>query len=106
MRARTYKSDIKAAIHEMAEDLYEGGLLDKQTMRQFDDACLTPIKPFTPKQIQALRKRERVSQSVFAHYLNISKDAVSQWERGIKKPTGTSLKLLSLVARKGIVAIA
>jgi len=33
-------------------------------------------------------------------------DAASQWERGDKRPAGPSLKLPSLVARKGLSSIA
>jgi DNA-binding transcriptional regulator YiaG len=55
---------------------------------------------------RALREREDVSQSVFASYLNVTKDSVSKWERGEKKPAGPSLKLLSLVERKGQDGIA
>ena len=105
-KAKTYKSDIKAAIHEMASDLHEVGMLDKQTMRRFDETCLTPVHEFTAEEIRALREREEVSQMVFAHYLNVSKDSVSQWERGEKHPAGQSLKLLSLVAKNGLAAIA
>ncbi|WP_110579462.1 helix-turn-helix domain-containing protein [Microcystis aeruginosa] len=49
--------------------------------------------------------RKGVSQAVFAHYLNVSKDSVSQWERGEKHPAGLALKLLSLVEKKGLNAI-
>jgi len=31
---------------------------------------------------------------------------VSQWERGLKRPAGASLKLLTLVREKGLDAIA
>jgi putative transcriptional regulator len=31
---------------------------------------------------------------------------VSQWERGEKRPRGASLKLLTLVAKKGLQAVA
>jgi putative transcriptional regulator len=103
---RTYKSELLAAIHETVSDYYEAGVIDKQTMRQFDESCLTPIHEFTPEEIQALREREQVSQTVFAHYLNVSKDSVSRWERGEKRPDGPSLKLLSLVEKKGLTAIA
>jgi putative transcriptional regulator len=107
VKNKTYKSDAFAAIHEAASDLYEAGMMiDKQTMRHFDESCLTPVHEFTPEEIQALREREQVSQKVFALYLNVSKDAVSQWERGEKRPAGPSLKLLSLVERKGLTAIA
>lgn len=68
--------------------------------------ALPPIQEFSPEQIRALRKREQVSQSVFAHHLNISKESVSQWERGEKRPAGPSLKLLTLVKRKGLASIA
>lgn len=103
---KTYASKASAAIHHMANDLYELAIIDKKTLREFDESCLTPIREFTPEQIRALRERERVSQTVFSHYLNISKDAISQWERGEKRPRGTSLKLLSLIERKGLDAIA
>ena len=105
-KAKSYKNDVKATIHEMASDLYEAGMLDKKTMRRFDESCLTPIHEFTADEIRALREREKVSQTVFANHLNVSKDSVSQWERGAKHPAGPSLKLLSLVQRKGLDAIA
>jgi len=47
-----------------------------------------------------------VSQVVFAHYMNVSKESVSQWERDEKHPAGTTLKLLSLIEKKGLEAIA
>jgi putative transcriptional regulator len=103
---KSYKNDIKAAIHQTASDLYEVGMIDKQTMRYFDASCLTSVHNFTPEEIRALREREDVSQAVFAHYLNVSKDLISQWERGMKQPAGPSLKLLSLVEKNGLKAIA
>jgi putative transcriptional regulator len=60
----------------------------------------------TAEDIRNLRQRENISQDVFAHYLNVTKGVISQWERGEKKPSGTSLKLLSLVDKKGLSAIA
>lgn len=103
---RDYKSDALGAIHEAISDAYESGVVDKKTMKHFDEACLTPAHIFSPEDIKALREREEVSQAVFAHYLNVSKESISQWERGIKSPAGPSLKLLALVERKGLDAIA
>ncbi|HEY1605021.1 MAG TPA: hypothetical protein VGF77_05440 [Allosphingosinicella sp.] len=51
-------------------------------MREFDALCLTPVEPLAPDEIRALREREKVSQPIFAHYLNVRKDAVSKWARG------------------------
>ncbi len=87
-KTKAYRTEAAAAIHETATGLYEAGIIDKQTKREFNESCLTPIHEFTPAQIRALREREQVSQTVFAHHLNISKDSVSQWERGEKARLG------------------
>jgi putative transcriptional regulator len=86
--------------------MFKAGVIDKQTMRRFDESCLTPVHEFSAAEIRAIREREGVSQTVFAHYLNVTKESVSQWERGRKKPAGSTLKLLSLVERRGLNAIA
>ena len=39
-------------------------------------------------------------------YLNVTTGLVSKWERGEKHPQGPSLKLLALVQKKGLEAIA
>ena len=103
---RRYKSRAMASIHETAEDLHAAGVMDKQTMRKFDEACLTPVEPLSPTAIKSLREREGASQAVFARHLNVTTGIVSQWERGEKRPRGASLKLLSLVARRGLAAVA
>ena len=95
-----------ASIHETAEGLHAAGVMDKQTMRKFDEACLTPVRPLAAAEIRAPREREGASQAVFARYLNVTTVPVSQWERGEKHPQGTSLKLLSLVAKHGLGTVA
>lgn len=104
--SKKYRSDAFAAIHETMEALHDVGAIDKQTMREFDDACLTPVHTLTPKEIKALRLREHISQPVFARYLNVSKNLVSDWERGVKKPGGPALRLLTVIEKKGLMAIA
>ncbi len=103
---KQYRSSVMASIHETAEGLRAAGVMDKQTMRKFDDACLTPVRPLTPEDIRALREREGASQAVFARYLNVTTGLISQWERGEKHPQGASLKLLSLVAKHGLGTVA
>ncbi len=88
--------------HEMAQGLYDAGIIDATTMREFDVLCLSPVEELSPLQIKKLRLREKVSQLVFAKILNISASTVKQWEQGEKHPRGTSLKLLNLVAQKGL----
>ena len=69
-------------------------------------ACLTPVRPMKPTDIRAIREREHLSQPVFARYLNVSKNLVSDWERGVKKPSGAALRLLTVVQETGLQAIA
>jgi putative transcriptional regulator len=104
--AKRYKSRILASIHRTASDLHAAGLMDKQTMRTFDADCLIPVPSLSPEEIRALREREGASQAVFARHLNVTTGLVSQWERGEKRPRGASLKLLSLVASRGLAAVA
>ena len=58
-----------------------------------------------PEEIKAIRKAQHVSQPVFARYLIVSKNLVSDWERGQKRPGGPALRLLWIV-RKEMEAIA
>jgi len=104
--SKKYRSDAMASIHETMEALHNIGAIDKRTMRRFDEACLTPVSPLSAAQIKAIRERERVSQSVFANYLNVTPSLVSKWERGEKRPSGPALKLLSLVEKHGLSAVA
>lgn len=104
--ARKYRSRALAAAHETALGLRQAGVMDKRTMRAFDAMCLTPVEKLTATQIRRIRLRESASQAVFARYLNVTAGLVSQWERGEKHPQGPSLKILSLVARKGLESVA
>lgn len=100
-----YRSDAFAAIHESAEALYRVGAIDKVTMREFDETCLEVLEDIPPSEIRALREREHVSQPVFARYLNVSRNLVSDWERGKRKPGGPALRLLSIIQKHGIEAL-
>jgi putative transcriptional regulator len=103
---KQYRSRIMASIHETVQDLHDAGVVDKRTLRKFDEACLTPVRQLSPDEIRKIREREGASQAVFARYLNVSPGVVSQWERGEKHPAGASLKLLTLVDKNGLLAVA
>jgi putative transcriptional regulator len=60
----------------------------------------------TPEAIRRIRKKEAISQAVFAAHLNVTTGVVSKWERGEKQPRGPAAKLLTLAARHGIASIA
>lgn len=99
------KSPIFEAVHETAGDLHRLGFIDKRKMRKFDALCLEPVPKYDSKKIRALRDHLRLSQSVLAAVLNTSLSTVRKWEIGEKRPSGPSLKLLSLLDRKGLEAV-
>jgi putative transcriptional regulator len=97
---------ILDSIHKTAEGLNKAGVMKDTTLREFDALCLPPIKEYTAPQIKSIRTKNHASQSVFAAYLNTSVSTVQKWEQGQKKPNGPSLKLLNLVANKGLQVLA
>ncbi|EIJ43828.1 putative transcriptional regulator [Beggiatoa alba B18LD] len=97
---------ILETVHEIAKDLHAIGVMQETTLREFDAICLPTIQEYTAEQIKLIRLRHKVSQRVFASYLNISKSAVQKWEQGKKKPNNSSLKLLNLVDTKGLDILA
>ncbi len=99
-------SKVQKTLSEMAKDLYSVGGIDKTTLRRFNINSLPPVPNYTATQIAALRHKLGLSQSVFAAYLNVSDRAVKKWEQGEAKPTGATLKLLSIVESKGLNVIA
>ena len=106
MKQQAYRNDRLAVLHKTAVALHKFSGLDKATMRDLDAFCLTKVEALSGEAIQALRLREKVSQAVFATHLNVRAKLVSDWECGVKRPSGPSLKLLSLVQAKGLDSIA
>lgn len=102
MGTKTRNSRILDEMHETALGLHGAGLISKRRMAEFDILCHLDVHEMSPKEIKSLRERTHVSQAVFAAVLNISPSTVQKWEAGAKKPSGPSLKILNLIARKGI----
>ena len=100
-----HKSRIFEAVHETAKDLHKLGFIDKRALQNYDALCIEPVPDYNPEQIRKLRNRYRLSQAVFASMLNTSLSTVQKWEIGEKHPSGPSLKLLSILDRKGIEAL-
>jgi putative transcriptional regulator len=101
-----YRNRRLETLHKTAEALHKVDALDKATMRDIEAFCLTKVETLSGEDIQALREREGISQAVLARHLNVGTKLVSDWERGAKRPSGPSLKLLVLVRAKGLDTIA
>ncbi|CAB3754764.1 helix-turn-helix domain-containing protein [Paraburkholderia humisilvae] len=102
MAKARYKSDASEAIHSAASGLYRAKVIDKKTMREYDDLCIEEAPEFSAKQIASIRKTVNVSQGVFAVYLNTTVSTVRQWEQGNKKPSGIAARMLQLVQKNGL----
>lgn len=61
-----------------------------------------PTTLLSPEETWSIREVQHVSQTAFARYRNVSRNLVSDWKRGEKKPSGPVLRLLSIVRREGL----
>ena len=84
--------------------LHKAGAISKVTMREFDAICPPPVREFSADDIKRLRQTLRFSQTVFAHHLHITAFTVRKWEQGQTRPAGPALKLLNVIADKGLSA--
>ena len=56
--------------------------------------------PMTAAGITRLRERLQVSQLVFAQMLNVAPRTVQDWERGLRTPAQSSLRLLQVIDQR------
>ncbi|WP_420226529.1 helix-turn-helix domain-containing protein [Pigmentiphaga litoralis] len=85
--------------------LLQAGAINKVTMREFQTRFPAPVRAFSAADIKALRESLNVSQPVFAHHLHTTASTVKKWEQGESRPAGPALKLLNIIADKGLQAI-
>lgn len=98
-------SRILDDIHNSVKNLHQTGLVDTVTMRKFDELCLDVAELLSKTEIKKLRLREKVSQPIFAKFLNVSSSTVKKWESGEKHPSGAALRLLHIIKDHGIAII-
>lgn len=110
MTTKTAPNRLREAILETAEDMHRLGVMSdathaKITLRHLRKDGAPERAPLSGDEIRNLREQARLSQAVFARYLNLTVGYVSQLERGAKRPSGPALVLLDLIRRKGLAAI-
>jgi len=98
-------SKIIESLRSDLAALHEAGVISKVTMREFDAICPPPVREFSSTDIKRLRADLNFSQPVFAHHLHTSTSTVRKWEQGETRPAGPALKLLNVIADKGLQAI-
>jgi putative transcriptional regulator len=98
-------SKIIESLRDDLAALHDAGAINKVTLRAFGLICPVPVREFSPMEIKSLRESLKVSHLVFAHHLHTTASTVRKWEQGATRPTGPALKLLNVIADKGLQAI-
>ncbi len=101
------KSRLRAEIVEMTQTLREIGVVSEEELARTTKAMLgqSRVPDMTPEEITALRKTEGLTRDSMAAFLNVAKSTISEWERGVRRPTGAALKLLHVVKHNGVAAL-
>ncbi|HMD33033.1 MAG TPA: helix-turn-helix domain-containing protein [Candidatus Acidoferrales bacterium] len=86
--------ELKEAL-ENVRDFREGKRLDLRVT-----AFPPAPKPMRPAEIREIREALDASQALFAHYLNVSANAVRSWEQGVRRPRNATLKLLTIAKKQ------
>jgi len=86
--------ELKQALQEAAA--YRRGEAVKLRVTIFPP----PPKPLRPAEIRKIRETLDASQATFAHYLNVSANAVRSWEQGVRRPRNATLKLLAIAKKQ------
>jgi len=95
-------NDLQDTINSLAIGLHDADLIDIVTLRNLTGKDIPSVIEFTGDEIQKLRLGQKMSQAVFAKYLNISPAMVRSLEQGKRHAHGAILKLLNVIDRYGI----
>ena len=98
-------SNIQDTINDIAHGLHRSNIIDKKTLRDLTNDDIPVLVEYTGEDIHELRTRQKLSQSVFAKYLNVSPAMIRSLEQGQRHAHGAILKLLNIVERHGIGAL-
>lgn len=104
MRQLCDVGNIIESLHGDLAMLHKAGAMGKVAMREFDMVC-PRVRELSAADIKRVREGLKSSQPVFAHHLHTTASAVRKWKQGDTRPTGPALKLLNVIANKGLQAI-
>lgn len=92
------RKTIKSAIGDTVGDLIKSGIKTSFSEKELKEIGVNiPKVEMNAQDIQDIRERIKLSQSVFAKLLNVSISSVRQWEQGKRKPSGSTKVLLELL---------
>ena len=106
-KATTQSRRVLRELLESARDLSAYGVVSKADMTRMQALCEEPPE-YPPERVVSIRTDvAKMSQSVFASFMNVSVSTVQKWESPLaaKRPSGAAAKLLQLVETKGVEAL-
>jgi putative transcriptional regulator len=105
-KSSTCQCHVLEAIHESVAVLLS--VCGRWTRAQCVNLMSLALLKRKPIKQCKLKKSERskISQPIFALYLNMSESTVQKWESGTKKSSSMALKLLDIVHKHGIGVLA
>ncbi len=87
-------------VGNTVQDLIIRGIKTSFTSKELKELGIQiPEIEIDAKDIQKIREKIKLSQSVFAKVLNVSSSSVRQWEQGKRTPTGSTKVLLELLKK-------
>ena len=99
---------VSSELLEMALLLSKHDVLSAQELSKIKALCKPP-PVYSPERVAQIRtKKAKMSQAVFAQFLNVRPTTVQKWESPAsgKHPGGAPAKLLQLIDKKGIEILA
>jgi putative transcriptional regulator len=108
MNAKKKVDRVAGEMIEMATLLSKRGIVSMKNLDQIKALGAAP-PAYTAARVAAIRiKKAKMSQAVFAGFLNVRPSTVQKWESPAsgKHPVGAAAKLLQIIEKKGIDALA
>ncbi len=89
---------IKDALGDTVQNLIVSGIKTSFSEKELKElGVIVPDVKINALDIQKIREKTKLSQSVFAKLLNVSPSSVRQWEQGKRRPSGSTKVLLELL---------
>ena len=95
---KTGGNNMNSLFEDLCTGLQEAIDFEKGTgVAKKTTYVIKPVKDFNSEEIRQIRNKAGMTQTVFAHYMGVSKKTVEAWECGRTHPTGPANRLLDIL---------
>jgi putative transcriptional regulator len=99
MKNKKIKFDAEELVRSVEEMRDHVTGRRKLTLRTTKLKLPKPAPAVSPRDVEKIRARLKVSQPVFAAILNVPTVTAISWEKGRRSPSGAALRLLEIVKK-------